>query len=499
MNIAKNVERASLYFPQKADLIFEGRTISYEELNGRVNRLAKALRAMGVEKGDRIALFLPNIPAFPIVYLAVQKLGAIAVSINAMSKKREIKYIAGDSGCKIVFTTSELRGEVPREALPALEKIVVAEGEAGEDPDLETLTAPEDGDFACREMAPNDPAAILYTSGTTGFPKGATLTHGNVVSNSISAGNHSGVCPDDRMQLFLPLFHCFGQNYIMNSAFAKCATLVLHRRFEPEPVLGAIASHKVTMLFAVPTIFIHFLNMDTSRYDLSSLRYCFTAAATMPLETALQWKDKFGMPIHEGYGLTECSPFALYNHDFKLKYGSLGTPIENVDVRVVDYEGKEVPPGEQGAIVVRGPNVMRGYWGKPAETAKAIRDGWLHTGDIGKMDEEGYFFITDRLKDMIIAAGFNVYPNEVEQVLYQHPAVKEAAVYGVPDAVRGETVHAAIVLKKGMRADEEGIIDFCRANMAAYKTPRRILFMDELPKSPTGKILKRILRGDESS
>ncbi|MDR3553153.1 MAG: long-chain fatty acid--CoA ligase [Syntrophobacteraceae bacterium] len=497
MNIAKNLERASLYFPEKPALIFEGRTYSYGELNGRCNRLANALRALGVNKGDRVGLFLPNIPAFPMAYFAVEKLGAIAVSINAMSKKREVNYIAGDSGCKVVFTTSELRKEVPVEELPALEKIIIAEGEAGNDLDMEALISAGDGDFRSLDMDPDDPAAILYTSGTTGFPKGATLTHRNVVTNSATAGNHAGVRPEDRMQLFLPLFHCFGQNFIMNSAFAKCATLVLHRRFEPEAVLQAVVDHRVTMLFAVPTIFIHLLNMDTSRYDLSSLRYFFTAAATMPRETALQWKEKFGIPACEGYGLTECSPHSLYNHDYRFKHGSVGTPVENVDVIIADEEGNELPPGEQGEILVRGPNVMKGYWGKPEETEKAIRNGWLHTGDIGKMDEEGYFFITDRLKDMINAAGFNVYPNEVEQVLYQHPAVQEAAVYGMADPVRGETVHASIVLKDGMQVGEEGLIEFCRANMSAYKVPRKIILTRELPKSPTGKILKRILRGDQ--
>ena len=497
MNIAKNIERASLYFPEKAALIFEGQTYSYKELNERVNRLANALRALGVEKGDRVGVFLPNIPAFPIAYFAAQKLGAIVVSINVMSKKREVKYIADDSGCKILFTTGELREEVPRDELPALEKIIIAEGEAGNDLDMETLMSGAAAECRCLDMDPNDPAAILYTSGTTGFPKGATLTHMNIMSNSASAGNHSLVGPEDRMQLFVPLFHCFGQNFIMNSAFTKCATLVMHRRFEPEPVLEAVVSHRVTMLFAVPTIFIYLLNMDTSRYDLSSVRYCFTAAATMPRETALQWKEKFGIFAHEGYGLTECSPHTLYNHSYRFKHGSVGTPIENVDVRVADDEGNELPPGEQGEIIVRGPNVMKGYWGKPEETARAIRNGWLRTGDIGKMDDEGYFYITDRLKDMINAAGFNVYPNEVEQVIYQHPAVQEAAVYGVSDPIRGETVHASIVLKDGMQASEESIIEFCRANMSAYKVPRKIILTRELPKSPTGKILKRILRGDK--
>jgi long-chain acyl-CoA synthetase len=250
------------------------------------------------------------------------------------------------------------------------------------------------------------------------------------------------------------------------------------------------------MFFAVPTVFIYLLNMDTSSYDLTSLRYCFTAAANMPRETALAWKEKFGLTIHEGYGLTESSPFASYNHDFRHKFGSIGTPIENVDMKIADDNGNELPVGEMGEIIIRGPNVMQGYWRKPEATAAAIRNGWLRSGDIGIMDEEGYFFITDRVKDMINVAGFNVYPNEVEQVMYRHPAIQEVAVYGVTDPIKGEAVQAAVVLKENMESTPEEIIGFCRTNMAVYRIPRKVEFVKELPKSPTGKILKRILRGD---
>jgi long-chain acyl-CoA synthetase len=497
VNIANNIHGASLFFPDKSALIFEGSTFTFQELNTRVNRLANALRALGIQRGDRVGLFLPNIPAFVISYYAVEKLGAIAVSISAASKAREVKYIVNDSGCRIVFTTAELRGEVPRQELPTVEHLIIGEGEPENDLDLDALMAGGSTDFQMLDMDPDDPAVILYTSGTTGFPKGAVLTHKNIVTNSNSAANHSGMVPEDNLQLFLPLFHVFGQNYIMNGAYSKCAALVLHRRFEPEPVLRAIVSHRVTMFFAVPTIYINFLNMDTSAYDISSLRYCFTAAATMPRETALQWREKYGMATYEGYGLTESSPFATYNHNYRHKHGSIGRPIENVDVRIADLDGNQLAPGEVGEILIRGPNVMKGYWGKPEATEKAIQNGWLRTGDVGMMDDEGYFFITDRVKDMINAAGFNVYPNEVEQVLYQHPAVQEAAVYGAPDPVRGETVNASIVVKEGKQVSQQEIVEFCRANMAAYKVPKKVFLTDQLPKSATGKILKRVLRGDK--
>ncbi len=496
MNIAKNLERARLFFPDKPALVFEGKTYSYRQLDETVNRLANGLRTLGVEKGDRVALFLPNIPEFVFGYYAAQKIGAIAVSVNAMLKRHEVKYIVNDAGANVLLTAASLRQEVVDADLPELKHVIITEGQAGNDLSIEELMTK--GDTLCKivETDMNDPAAILYTSGTTGFPKGAVLTQMNIVSNSHSASNHSGVRPDDRLHLFLPLFHCFGQNYILNGGISKCATIVLHRRFEPEPVLEAIQKERVTLFFAVPTVFIYFLNMDTSGYDLSSLRYCFTAAANMPQETALRWQEKFGMIIHEGYGLTECSPFASYNHDFSHKFGSIGMPIENVDMKIADEAGNELPVGEMGEIIIRGPNVMKEYWRNPEATAAAIQNGWLRSGDIGMRDRDGYFYITDRVKDMINVAGFNVYPNEVEQVLYRHPAVHEVAVYGVSDPIKGEAVQAAIVLKENVSATPEQIMEFCRTNMAVYRVPRKVIFVDQLPKSATGKILKRILRGD---
>lgn len=494
MNIANNLERARTFFPDKAAIIFEGKSYTYRQLDEEVNRLANGLRALGVERGDRVAVFLPNHPAFVTSYFAIQKAGAIAVSLNALLKRDEVKYIVDDSEAKVLLTTAELREQVPQPELASLKHIIIVEGEAGNDLDLAEVLAKGDNRFICAEMEPSDPAALLYTSGTTGFPKGATLTHGNVVSNVYATVHHTGMRPDDRMHLFLPLFHCFGQNFIMNSAVNTAATMVMHRRFIPDPVLETIQRERVTMFFAVPTIFIYYLNMDTSKYDLSSLRYCFTAAATMPDEIARRWEQQFKLRVYEGYGLTECSPFASYNHDFRHKYGTVGMPIENVEMKIVDESGNPLPPGEWGEIVIKGPNVMQGYWRKPEATAQAIRNGWLHSGDIGTTDEEGYFYIVDRVKDMINAAGFNVYPAEVEDVLYRHQAIKEVAVYGAPDPIKGEMVKAAIVLKEGVTATPEELIEFCRSSMATYKTPREVIFMDQLPKSATGKILKRVLR-----
>ena len=498
MNVAENLERARRFFPTKTALRFEGQDYTYQHLDENVNRLANGLRALGVERGDRVAIFLPNIPAFVMAYFAIQKVGAIAVSINALFKSDEVQYIADDAEVKALFTTAAQRQFVPAGQLPALKHIIIAEGEAGNELAFDEFMA--QGDSRCRavDLDRHEPAAILYSSGTTGFPKGVTLTHSNIVSNVYATVHHAGMRPDDRLHLFLPLFHCFGQNFILNAGVNAGATAILHRRFEPEPVLEAIQREKVSMFFAVPTIYIYFLNMEASAYDLSSIRYYFTAAANMPQEIAQRCQEQFKMPIYEGYGLTECSPFASYNHDFRPKLGSVGTPIENVEMKIFDSEDNELPPGEWGEIVIKGPNVMKGYWNNPEATAEVIHNGWLHSGDIGLVDDEGYFHIVDRVKDMINAAGFNVYPAEVEQVLYQHPAVHEATVYGAPDPVKGEAVKAALVLKAGSTATAEEIIEFCRAKIAAFKAPREIEFLKELPKSATGKILKRVLRGDKS-
>lgn len=496
MNIAHHVERGQRLFPNKTALIFEGKSFTYKELDQMANRMANGLRELGIQRGDRVGLFLPNIPEFVISYLGILKLGAVAVSLNVMLKSAEVRFILNDCGAKALITTEELSENVPDADLPELKHILLAEGRANKGISLAQLMASASQEGACAiEMDRYAPAAIVYTSGTTGFPKGATLSHGNVISNSYSQNRCCGIQPDDRLLLYLPLFHCFGQNAILNSGFNVCATIILQRRFEPEQVLKTIATDNVTMFFGVPTVFIKLLNMNTSGYNLSSVRYYFSAAAPMPVEVAQRWHEKHGLVIHEGYGLTETSPCASYNHDLKYKLGSIGTPIENVEMKLVNSDGREVQPGELGEIVIRGPNVMLGYWNRPFETAEVIKNGWFHTGDIGRMDSDGYFYIVDRSKDMINVSGFKVYPTEVENVIYQHPAIAESAVYGVPDSVKGEIVKVNVVLKAGQQPiTEEQIIAFCSERMAAYKIPRAIKFVDLIPKNPTGKVLKRLLR-----
>lgn len=484
MNIARHIEIGVEEFPDHPAIIFEETSITYLQLNRSANQIANALKANGVNRGDRVALYLPNIPEFAICYLAILKLGAIAVSINTMFKSDEVKYIVNDSKPKIIFTVPDLAPNIPLTDCPSLQNVVIG---------LDNWMN-QGNDFEAIEMKGNDPAVLLYTSGTTGFPKGATLSHGNVISNAQSTVHHAGFIHDDRMILFLPLFHVFGQNFIMNATFTALGTLVMHRRFILDEVLNSIQQHKITMFFGVPTIFITLLNTDLSKYDLSSIRYDFSAAATMPQEVSRAWTERFGRRIYEGYGLTECSPFACYNHDSHHKFGSVGTAIQGSQIKVLDGDDRELPRGEWGEICIRGPGVMLGYWNRPGDTEFALRNGWLHSGDIGMMDDEGYVFIMDRLKDMINAAGFKIWPAEVEQFLYQHQAIKEVAVYGVPDPIKGEAVKAAVVLKKGVHATSDEIIAFCRERIAAYKVPSVVEFLNELPKSATGKILKRVLR-----
>ena len=494
MNIAHHLERGHQLFPDKIALIFEEKSYTYKQLNQLANRVANVFQGLGIKKGDRVALFLPNIPEFVISYLGILKIGAVAVSVNVMLKSAEVSYILNDCAAKAIITTESQSEYVQEADLPELQHLLIAEGTANKGINLAQLMESALGEARAIEMDSHAPASILYTSGTTGFPKGATLSHGNVVSNSYSANRCYRIQHSDRLLLYLPLFHCFGQNAILNTGLSACATIILQRRFDMEQVLQTIAAHQVTMFFGVPTVFIKLLNADTSDYNLETVRYYFSAAAPMPIEVAQHWQDKYGFVIHEGYGLTETSPFATYNHDLKYKLGSIGTPIDNVEIKIVDSDSHQVQPGELGEIVVKGRNVMLGYWNRPWETAQIIKNGWFYTGDIGRVDEDGFFYIVDRLKDMINMSGFKIYPTEVENVLYLHPAVAEVAVYGVPDAFKGEIVKANIVLKAGQTITQEEIIAFCRQKMANFKIPQAFKFVDSIPKNPTGKVLKRLLR-----
>ncbi len=498
MNIAHHVEQGHRLFPDKIALIFEDKSFTYKQLDQLAGQVANGLRGLGIKKGDRVALFLPNIPEFVISYLGILKIGAVAISVNVMFKTAEVSYILNDCAAKAIITTESQSEQILEADLPELQHILIAEGRANKGITLAQLMANASPDARALEMDRHAPACILYTSGTTGFPKGATLSHGNIISNTYAANRCYRITSSDRLLLYLPLFHCFGQNAILNCGLNACATIIMHRRFDLEQVLQIIDKHQVTMFFGVPTVFIKLLNVDTSTSNMESVCYYFSAAAPMPIEISQRWQDRYGFFIHEGYGLTETSPFATYNNDLKYRLGSIGTPIENVEIKIIDSDGHQVQPGELGEMVIRGPNVMLGYWNRPFETSEVIKNGWFHTGDIGRMDEDRFFYIVDRLKDMINLSGFKVYPTEVENVIYQHPAVAEVAVYGVPDPIKGEIVKANIVLQAGNTITLEQIKEFCSQRIAAYKIPQTIKFVSSIPKNPTGKVLKALLKQEST-
>ena len=502
MNVAQYLERHAAQTPDLVAIRFEGRSISYGQLNSDANRLASSLRAAGVVAADRVALYLPNVPEFAVAYYAAQKLGAIPVTINAILKMEEVRYLLDDSGACVVVTMDELTGYVSDDCTALRLRIVVDPKSAKPGwSALADLLAQGSDKFESVQRGPEDIAALLYSSGTTGFPKGVSLTQHNIHSNIAlpPLARYSDYRPGDRLATFLPLFHVYGQNYIMNAAFLAGATMVLFSRFVPDVVLRAIGEERITHFFAVPTIYINLLAMDLSGYDLSSLRYEMSAAATMPEEISRRWTERFGRRVFEGYGLTECSPFSCYNDSVEHRFGSVGRAVDGFELKIFDESDGELPFGEQGEIVIRGDGVMQGYWMRPDESKASLRGGWLHTGDVGRMDKDGYVYITDRVKDMINVSGFKVWPAEVEQYLYKLPGVQEAAVYGIPAGAQGEKVIVAVVLKAGATLTGQQVIDYCREHIAAYKVPAQVDIVKELPKSPSGKLLKRVLRQQATS
>ena len=463
--------------------------VSYAVLDEGSARVAGLLRAEGVGPGDRVAVMLPNVPYFPVVYYGALRLGAIVVPMNVLLRGREVAFYCRDSGAKVLFAWEGFAEAAEQGAAEAgTELVTVRPG------DFEQLLgAVEEPVREVVDRDASDTAVILYTSGTTGTPKGAELTHDNLRRNCAVSGGLHEIGPGDVILGALPLFHSFGQTCTLNAAVAAGATITLLPRFDPVKALEIVARDDVTIFMGVPTMYGALLHAPgREAADLSRLRLCVSGGASLPVEVMHAFEEAFDCVILEGYGLSETSPVASFNHgERERKPGSIGTPIEGVEMRVVDADGKPLPAGEVGEIVIRGHNVTKGYWQRPDATAEAMRDGWFHTGDMARVDEDGYFFVVDRKKDMIIRGGYNVYPREVEEVLYEHPAVREAAVVGVPHERWGEEVGAAVVLEEGGAIGADELREFVKERVARYKYPREIWFVDELPKGPTGKILKR--------
>jgi long-chain acyl-CoA synthetase len=486
-NLADLLTRAAERFGDRIALKLDDQEVNYAFLNEGASRIAGLLKAKGFEPGDRAGIMLPNVPYFAVVYYGILRAGGVVVPMNVLLKGREVGFYLEDPGAKVLFAWHGF-GDAAREGAEkaGTELIDVTPGE------FEQLLVGAESAPENQERAGDDTAVILYTSGTTGTPKGAELTHDSLRTNcEVTALTLVELGPEDVILGALPLFHSFGQTCGLNASVSGGACLSLIPRFDPAKALEIIQRDGVTVFEGVPTMYHAILGVpDRDGYDVSSLRLCVSGGSAMPVEVMRGFEKAFGCKVLEGYGLSETSPVASFNHpDRERKPGSIGTPIEGVEMRVVDDQGNEVEQGGVGEIAIRGHNVMKGYWNRPDATADVLSSGWFLTGDMATVDEDGYFFIVDRKKDMIIRGGYNVYPREIEEVLYEHPAVSEAAVVGVPDDAMGEEVGAAVVLKG--EADAEDIRLFVKDRVAAYKYPRRIWFLDELPKGPTGKILKR--------
>ncbi|MDG2012872.1 MAG: AMP-binding protein [Pirellulaceae bacterium] len=497
MNVCEGLTRTAGWRPDHTALVFHDRSISYAQIDRLSQAAADHLQQAGLLPGQRVALMLPNTPAFVVWYYAILRLGAVAVSVSTRLTPREVGYVVSDCGATALITLEDNLNDIGQELSEDV-TIRVATGSDGADVDGQPLAVDQQKKSTWVDADPDAAALILYTSGTTGFAKGATLSHRNVRTNVCAFNHLCGMQANDRMLLAVPLFHCFGQNALLNSALNVGATLVLQERFDLNETRRLIQQHQVTQLYGVPMMF-QLLHDSCEPGELASVNYCFSAAATLPIQVSRAWQQKFAMPIYEGYGLTETSPFASYNHRVRFVPGSIGTPIDGVEMKIVDSEtGQESALGDLGEIVIRGPNVMLGYWNRPEETAQAIRKGWFHSGDIGRMDEDGFFYIVDRVKDMISIGGVKVFPAEVERVFLDHPGISQIAIVGIPDAVFGEQVVAFIVPENEQASAESEWLDdiagFAKENLSNFKIPRQFFQIDELPRNPSGKILKTKLR-----
>jgi len=489
-NLAGNLISSAKLYPESVALRLDDAEITYSQLDDATARVAGMLRERGIEPGERVGIMLPNVPQFAIAYYGVLRAGGVVVPMNVLLKQREVAFHLGDPEAKLMFAWHEVAQPAQDGAQEVgAECVVVKPGE------FERMIGDVEPLGETAERAADDVAIILYTSGTTGKPKGAMLSHSNMSRNAeVTARTLLQLEPADVVLGALPLFHAFGQTCALNTTIAAGGSLALVPRFDAGKVLETIQRDRVTVFEGVPTMFAALLNHpEHERFDVSTLRVCVSGGAALPVEILRAFQETFRCIILEGYGLSETSPVACFNHPNREREpGSIGTPIEGIEMKLVDDDRNEVSGDEVGEIAIRGHNIMTGYWNRPEATAEAIdADGWFFSGDIAKLDDEGRYYIVDRKKELIIRGGYNVYPREIEEVLYEHPAVREAAVIGIPHPELGEEVAAAVALKAGAEVTESEVRDFVKSNVAAYKYPRHVWFVEDLPKGPTGKILKR--------
>ncbi len=512
LNLSVLLDNSARLYPSKAAFIFMDHTLSYVQIHRAACRVANGLRAKGIMPGDKVALSCFNLPAFPIIYYGILKAGAVVVPLSVLLKKDEIEYHLTNSDAKAYFCyrgTPELpMGEMGYAAFTAVDQcehffMIMATPEMPSSIDgtetLGSLMNEQPDHFETYQSNADDTAVIIYTSGTTGRPKGAELTHSNLLLNAILSADLMNAQTEDTILLVLPLFHIFGMSVMMNAGIYRGCTHVLCARFDAEMVYDTMQKNKVTVFAGVPTMYWGLLNYTDPKFDYQviagNLKACFSGGASLPVNVIEHFEKRFGIAILEGYGMSEGSPVVTFNQlAIGRKAGSVGTPAWGVEVKLIDTEGNEVPVGEKGELLYRGHNVTKGYYKNPEETAKVLKNGWLHSGDIAIKDEDGFYFIVDRTKDMIIRGGFNVYPREIEEVMIKHEAVSLVAVIGVPCEEMGEEVKACVVLKEGQTVTDTELISWTKERIASYKYPRHIEFMTALPMSATGKILKKELR-----
>ncbi len=512
LNLSVILEDSARRYPNSDAFTFMDTTLNYAQINGAANQFANGLKRIGIQPGDKVALSCFNLPYFPIIYFGILKAGAVVVPLSVLLKKDEIAYHLNDSDAKAYFCfvgSADLpmgqMGYAGFQEADKCEHFYMIMPQATDPAPIEgvkTLGMLMKGQSAVFESvatSPDDTAVIIYTSGTTGRPKGAELTHSNIMLNTVLSSNLGDVNHEDTLLVVLPLFHIFAMVVLMTAGIYKGAKHVLLPRFDAATVEGLFLKHAVTIFAGVPTMYWGLLNYASKAENVKAiskkLRICLSGGASLPVQVLRDFEAKYEVPIIEGYGMSEGSPVVTFNHiGMERKPGSIGTAVWGVEVKLVDEHDNEVPLGEKGELLYRGHNVMKGYYKRPKENAETLRGGWLHSGDIAVKDEDGYYYIVDRTKDMIIRGGLNIYPREVEEVMIKHEAVSLVAVIGVPHEELGEEVKACVVLNEGASLSEGDLIDWTKERIAAYKYPRSIHFMDALPMSATGKILKKELR-----
>lgn len=497
MNFIESFLETAKKTPEKPALIYDETVLTYGELDKQINRFGNMLARLGVYRGDRVALMLNNRPEFAVAYYGAVKIGAVIVPVNTFLLEEELKFQLNDLGARVFVGTDwvTMRYEAVEHDVPSMQAAIFT-GKQKDYLSMDEMMKEEPDTLACVETNDDEVAVIKYTSGTTGKPKGAMQTHKNIYAFLRACEKAYGFNPDDRPILFVPLFHGFGDHCCMNQVFMAGASMVIMDPFRPDEILSAIQKHKCTYFGATPNMLYGLMNWhNAASFDVSSLKYVLTGGGPVSPEITEGFKKKFGVPVLQGYGMTEgCAGFTFTHPDKPAKEGSCGVALPGVLLRILDEDGKEMPKGGVGEIWAQSDFNMPGYWNNKDATQAVYQDGWLKTGDMGKIDKEGYLTIVDRKKDMIIMSGENIYPAEIENVLLSHPAVGEAAVIGKPDARRGEIPAAAVVKKFQAQVTEDELVEHCKNSLASFKVPREIKFVDALPKNTQFKVLKRELR-----